>query len=58
MKRKLIEAKRAALPPSRVSQQKLEQAVAPTLFADLPLQPNTETLPLWRLVETKKRVAR
>lgn len=58
MERKLIEAKRAALPPLLVSQQKLEQAVAPTLFADLPLQPNTETLPLWRLVETKKRSVR
>jgi hypothetical protein len=58
MKRKLIEAKRAALSPLLVSQQKLEQGVTPTLFADLPLQPNPETLPLWQLVETKKRAVR
>ena len=57
MERKLIEAKRAALPPLLVSQQKLEQAVAPTLFADLPLQPNTEPCHR-RLVETKKRSVR
>jgi hypothetical protein len=58
MKRKLMEAKRAALSPLLVLQQKLEQAVTLTLFANLPLQPNPDALPLWQLVDTKKRAVR